>query len=67
MATKRNAPKNPRPKPIVKKPKRLHPVGIRLDDAMLQELREVAAVADRPLANLIVAALREWLASRRAK
>lgn len=47
-------------------PKRLHTLNIRLDDATLTELREIAAVESRSLSNLVQKALRDWLAWRRA-
>jgi hypothetical protein len=48
-----------------KKPKRLHPVNVRLDDEMREELRAVAAEENRSMSNLIVTILREWLDRRR--
>jgi predicted transcriptional regulator len=47
-----------------KKRKRLNPISIRLDDEMLATLRQIAEDEHRPMANLIVAALKEWLAGR---
>jgi hypothetical protein len=47
--------------------KRLHSMAIRLDDDMKDELREIADEQGRPVANLIVFALREWLTAYRAK
>ena len=47
--------------------KRLHPVAIRLDDEMRDELRAIAEKQARPMANLIVFALREWLAAQKKK
>jgi predicted transcriptional regulator len=58
MATKRD---KARPK------KRLHSMAIRLDDEMRDQLRQIADEQGRPLANLMVFALREWLADYRAK
>lgn len=46
--------------------KRLHPIAIRLDDDMLDQLRTIAVAEHRPMANLIVAVLKNWLAERRA-
>jgi hypothetical protein len=48
-------------------PKRLHPVAIRLDDEMLAELRALANEETRPVANLIVALVKEALAARRKR
>ena len=45
--------------------KRLHPIAIRLDDEMLEELRAIAVDEHRPMANLIVAVLKNWLAERK--
>jgi predicted transcriptional regulator len=42
-------------------------MAIRLDDEMRDELRQIADEQGRPLANLMVFALREWLADYRAK
>jgi hypothetical protein len=47
-------------------PKKLHPVNVRMDDAMLAELRGIAAAENRSISNLIVTVLRDWLAARRA-
>ncbi|WP_088347475.1 MULTISPECIES: hypothetical protein [Rhodomicrobium] len=47
--------------------KRLHSMAIRLDDEMKDDLRAIADEQGRPVANLIVFALREWLADQRAK
>ncbi len=47
--------------------KRLHPVNIRLDDEMRNELRALAAAENRPLANYIVTVLKEHLAAKRKK
>ena len=44
--------------------KRLHSMAIRLDDEMRDELRAMAIKQGRPMANLIVFALREWLAEQ---
>jgi hypothetical protein len=37
-----------------------------LDDEMLEELHEIAIAEHRPMANLIVAVLKNWLAERKA-
>jgi len=50
---------------IRRQPKRLHPVNVRLDDDMREELRMVAAEENRSMSNLIVTILREWLDRRR--
>lgn len=50
-----------------KKPKRLHPVNIRLDDEMRDELRAIAAKEGRSLSNLMWVIVREWLDKRRDK
>jgi predicted transcriptional regulator len=42
--------------------KRLNVVAIRVDDEMLAELRELAEKQHRPLANFIVAVLKDHLA-----
>jgi predicted DNA-binding protein len=47
--------------------KRLHPVNIRLDDEMREELRALAEAENRPLANYIVTVLKEHLAAQRKK
>jgi predicted transcriptional regulator len=47
--------------------KRLHSIAIRLDDEMRDDLRAIADEQSRPVANLIVFALREWLAEYRKK
>ena len=47
--------------------KRLHPVNIRLDDEMRDELRALAEEENRPLANYIVTVLKEHLAAKRKK
>lgn len=46
-------------------PKRLHPVAIRLDDEMLEELRAHAVKQHRPMANLIAAIIKDWLEQQR--
>jgi|EndMetStandDraft_5_1072996.scaffolds.fasta_scaffold01106_13 hypothetical protein len=46
--------------------KRLHPVNIRLDWEMLEELRALAGQDNRPLANYIVTVLKEHLAASKA-
>jgi hypothetical protein len=48
-----------------KQPKRLHPVNVRLNDEILEELRTVAAEENRSVSNLIFTILREWLGRRR--
>jgi hypothetical protein len=48
-------------------PKRLHPLAIRLDDEMLAELRALAQEETRPVANLIVALVKEALTARRKR
>jgi predicted transcriptional regulator len=45
--------------------KRLNVVAIRLDDAMLNELKTLAEREDRPLANLCVRLIREALEARK--
>jgi predicted DNA-binding protein len=47
--------------------KRLHPVNIRLDWEMRDELRELAKQENRPLANYIVTVLKEHLATKKAE
>jgi predicted transcriptional regulator len=42
-------------------------MAIRLDDEMKEELRAIAEEQGRPMANLIVFALKEWLAARKKK
>jgi predicted transcriptional regulator len=42
-------------------------MAIRLDDEMKEELRVMAEEQGRPLVNLIVFALKEWLAARKKK
>lgn len=42
--------------------KRLHPVNIRLDDEMRDELKALAEEENRPLANYIVTVLKAHLA-----
>ena len=54
------------PKPGTK-PKRLHPLAIRVDDGLLDELRTLAEAETRPVANLIVALVKEALEARRKK
>jgi predicted transcriptional regulator len=44
---------------------RLNVVAIRLDDAMLNELKTLAEREDRPLANLCVRLIREALEARK--
>jgi hypothetical protein len=48
-----------------KRQKKLNVINIRVDDAMLAELRELAEIEGRPLANYVVQALRLHLAERR--
>lgn len=45
--------------------KRLNSVAIRLDDEMLDELRAMAQDQHRPVANLIVAILKDFFEERR--
>ena len=45
--------------------KRLHPVNIRLDDEMRDELKALASQENRPLANYIVTVLKEHLAEKK--
>ena len=47
--------------------KRLHSIAIRIDDEMRDELRAMAEEQARPMANLIVFALKEWLAAQKQK
>jgi predicted DNA-binding protein len=47
--------------------KRLHPVNIRLDDEMRDELRALADAENRPLANYIVTVLKAHLGERKKK
>ena len=47
--------------------KRLHPVNIRLDDEMRDELRALAEQENRPLANYIVTVLKSHLAEMRKR
>ena len=45
--------------------KRLHPINVRLDDEMRDELRQIAQAENRTLSNLIVTVLREYLDRRK--
>ena len=45
--------------------KRLHPVNIRLDWEMREELRMLAKLENRPVANYIVTVLKEHLSAKR--
>ena len=47
-----------------REPKRLRPISIRLDDAMIEQLRGIAEAQNRPMANLITTVLKDWLASQ---
>ena len=47
--------------------KRLHPVNIRLDWEMRDDLRELAKEENRPLANYIVTVLKDHLAVKKAE
>jgi predicted transcriptional regulator len=47
--------------------KRLHPLAIRFDDDLLEELREMARAETRPVANLAVHLIKEALEARRLK
>ncbi len=46
--------------------KRLHPVNIRLDWEMREELKILAKAENRPVANYIVTVLKEHLSAKRA-
>jgi hypothetical protein len=48
-------------------PKRLNPMAIRLDDELLNELRKIAQAETRPVANLVVALIKEALVARKAR
>ena len=48
-------------------PKRPTSRAIRVDDTMLAELREIAERESRPMANLVVALVKEALEARRGK
>ena len=42
-----------------------HPINVRLDDKMREELRKIAKAENRTLSNLIATVLREFLAKRK--
>lgn len=48
-------------------PKKLLPVNIRIDHELKDDLKAIAAEEDRPMANLIVRVLREYVEARKAK
>jgi hypothetical protein len=48
-------------------PKKLHPVNIRMDEAMLNRLRSIADEEDRTVSNLVGRIIKEWLAARDAE
>jgi hypothetical protein len=47
--------------------KKLHPVNIRMDTAMLKRLRAIANEEDRTVSNLVGRIVKEWLAARDAQ
>jgi hypothetical protein len=59
MATKRDETRQ--------KAKKLHTTAVRLDDATLNELRELAEREMRPVANMMAVLLREALDARKGK
>lgn len=58
MATKGNRPKAPA------KAKRLHTVGVRVDDALLEKLRAMSEAEMRPVSTQIVVLILEAIAAR---
>lgn len=50
-----------------RKPKKLYPVNIRMDEPTLEALRRIADEEDRTVSNLLTRIVKEWLAARDAK
>lgn len=50
-----------------KNPKKLHTLNVRVSDETLAELRDIAAVENRPVANLLSTLLLEALKARRER
>ncbi len=48
-------------------PKKLHPVNIRMDEAMLNRLRSIADEEDRTVSNLVGRIIKEWLVAHDAE
>jgi predicted transcriptional regulator len=46
--------------------KKLLPINIRVDYQLKEDLRAIAAEEDRPMANMIVRVLREYVEARKA-
>jgi predicted transcriptional regulator len=46
--------------------KKLLPINIRVDHQLKEDLRTIAAEDDRPMANMIVRVLREYVEARKA-
>lgn len=55
----------PRPKIRKARPKKLHPVNVRMDDRMLDELRLHAYREERTVSNIAGRILNEWLDANR--
>lgn len=47
--------------------KKLYPINIRVDHELKEDLRQIASEEDRPLANMIVRVLREFVDVRKAE
>jgi hypothetical protein len=50
-----------------RKPKKLYPVNIRMDEPTLNALRQIADEEDRTVSNLLTRIVKEWLAARDVK
>ena len=47
-----------------RKPKKLYPVNIRMDEPTLNSLRQIAEEEDRTVSNLLTRIVKEWLTAR---
>jgi predicted transcriptional regulator len=52
---------------MARRPKKLEPITIRLEEGTRAELDRLALEEDRPLAWIVNRALREWLDARKGK